>query len=150
MLIQVDSFVCPITCDVMDDPVVACDGYSYDRSAIESWLENHSTSPVTNNQLATKDLLPNHSLRQAILEVAQPRHAPLPATPNAATNRTKKTKKPATRKYVAPRDASSNNTAANTPRQSRRLQRLAPDGPPSKRTRQLPPQHGPRRPSVEA
>ncbi|RHX99082.1 hypothetical protein DYB25_004152 [Aphanomyces astaci] len=99
MLIQVDSFVCPITCDVMDDPVVACDGYSYDRSAIESWLENHSTSPVTNNQLATKDLLPNHSLRQAILEVAQPRHAPLPATPNAATNRTKKTKKPATRKY---------------------------------------------------
>ncbi|RHY16819.1 hypothetical protein DYB36_009564 [Aphanomyces astaci] len=100
MLIQVDSFVCPITCDVMDDPVVACDGYSYDRSAIESWLENHSTSPVTNNQLATKDLLPNHSLRQAILEVAQPRHAPLPATPNAATNRTKKTKKPATRKYT--------------------------------------------------
>ena len=29
------EFICPITCERMSDPVVASDGYSYERDAIE-------------------------------------------------------------------------------------------------------------------
>ena len=40
-------FVCPITKKVMQDPVMATDGYSYEKSAIEEWQKNHNTSPTT-------------------------------------------------------------------------------------------------------
>ncbi|BDA46007.1 probable E3 ubiquitin-protein ligase RGLG2 at N-terminal half [Coccomyxa sp. Obi] len=67
-------FLCPITQDVMKDPVMAADGYTYERLAIESWLENHVTSPISNEQLPNKSLIANHSLRSAILEWQQ-RHS---------------------------------------------------------------------------
>jgi len=34
-----DEFLCPITNDVMEDPVVASDGYTYEKAAIEEWLQ---------------------------------------------------------------------------------------------------------------
>ena len=42
------------------------DGHSYEEPAISQWLQTHDTSPVTGQQLATADLLPNHALRQII------------------------------------------------------------------------------------
>jgi U-box domain len=42
------------------------DGHSYEQRAISEWLQTHDTSPVTGQLLATKDLLPNHALRQLI------------------------------------------------------------------------------------
>ncbi len=59
------SFLCPITCDVMDRPVVAADGHSYELEAITRWLE-HTTSPLTNAALHTTVLIPNVALRSAI------------------------------------------------------------------------------------
>ncbi|CAA7058041.1 unnamed protein product [Microthlaspi erraticum] len=41
-------FFCPLLKDVMKEPCVAADGYTYDRQAIEEWMEEHRTSPVTN------------------------------------------------------------------------------------------------------
>ena len=35
-----EHLVCPITSDVMTDPVLAADGESYERSAIETWIHN--------------------------------------------------------------------------------------------------------------
>ncbi len=40
------KFLCPITHQLMTDPVVDPDGHSYERSAIENWLKEHSTSPI--------------------------------------------------------------------------------------------------------
>lgn len=40
------SFFCPITMQLMTDPVIDPDGNSYERSAIESWLRQHNTSPI--------------------------------------------------------------------------------------------------------
>ena len=40
-----DEFSCPITRELMRDPVIAADGHTYDREAIEMWLRNHNTSP---------------------------------------------------------------------------------------------------------
>jgi Ubiquitin fusion degradation protein 2 len=53
--------------ELMDDPVVATDGHSYQRVAIEAWLHMHSTSPVTNNPLESKRLTPNFALRSPVL-----------------------------------------------------------------------------------
>lgn len=54
--------------DVMDDPCVASDGYTYDRKAIEMWLKDNDTSPTTNFPLQNKYLIPNHTLSYAISE----------------------------------------------------------------------------------
>jgi hypothetical protein len=52
----------------MDDPCVAADGYTYDRKAIELWLEANNTSPMTNMPLLDKNLIPNYTLLSAIKE----------------------------------------------------------------------------------
>ena len=62
------SYFCPISHEIMVEPVVTTDGYSYDRFYIESWLEKHNTSPVTNSVLANKALISNRTLKQAIAE----------------------------------------------------------------------------------
>ena len=50
----------------MQDPVICCDGHTYEREAIEMWLRNNSRSPKTNQPLATKEVFPNHALRSSI------------------------------------------------------------------------------------
>ncbi|KAJ0041813.1 hypothetical protein Pint_18043 [Pistacia integerrima] len=61
-----DHFICPLLKDVMSDPCVAADGYSYDRKAMEEWLRNDDESPITHLPLSNKNLLPNYSLLSAI------------------------------------------------------------------------------------
>lgn len=61
-------FFCPILQEVMEDPHVAADGFTYEYSTIRTWLENNNTSPMTNLPLNHKNLIPNHPLRSAILE----------------------------------------------------------------------------------
>lgn len=55
----------------MTDPVVAADGYTYERSAIELWLGKRRTSPLTNLPLPSGSLTPNHALRSAVREWQQ-------------------------------------------------------------------------------
>jgi hypothetical protein len=50
----------------MDDPVVAADGHTYNRANIEKWLEEHDTSPLTNEPLESKALFPNMAMRRQI------------------------------------------------------------------------------------
>lgn len=52
----------------MNEPCVAADGYTYDREAIEDWLREKDTSPVTNLPLPNKHLLANYTLYSAIME----------------------------------------------------------------------------------
>ena len=72
------EFICPINYELMRDPVIAADGHSYERAAIEEWLRNHNTSPKTNVALANKTLIPNHNLRQYIQDYQQKRAHPAP------------------------------------------------------------------------
>ena len=57
------EFMCPITADVMTDPVITADGMTYDRRAIEMWLREHDTSPLTGEQLVHKKTTPNVLVR---------------------------------------------------------------------------------------
>ncbi|KAJ1447323.1 hypothetical protein M885DRAFT_426907, partial [Pelagophyceae sp. CCMP2097] len=62
-----ETFVCPISCDVMSEPVFAADGFTYERACIEQWFgRGKSTSPTTNAQLPHIHLVPNHAMRSAI------------------------------------------------------------------------------------
>jgi hypothetical protein len=65
-----DFFSCCIVADgtCMIDPVFTADGHSYERSAIEEWFKNKSTSPKTGLPLDSKALLPNLALKTQIKE----------------------------------------------------------------------------------
>lgn len=65
-------FVCPIFQEIMQDPVVAADGFTYEEEALKGWLESgHDTSPMTNLKLTHCNLVPNRALRSAIQEWLQ-------------------------------------------------------------------------------
>lgn len=64
--------ICPITLELMSDPVVAPDGETYERAAITCWLhdpapgfpDGHCTSPLTKARLTSKTLLPNKRIKR--------------------------------------------------------------------------------------
>ncbi|XP_047077012.1 U-box domain-containing protein 26-like [Lolium rigidum] len=62
-------FRCPISLELMQDPVTVATGQTYDRASIESWVATGNTScPVTRSPLADFTLIPNHTLRRLIQE----------------------------------------------------------------------------------
>ncbi|KAJ4764062.1 U-box domain-containing protein 21 [Rhynchospora pubera] len=64
-----DHFRCPISLDLMRDPVTASTGITYDRQSIESWLERGNLNcPVTGKPIDIHELIPNHSTRKLIQE----------------------------------------------------------------------------------
>ncbi|GAB4834066.1 hypothetical protein Ancab_032319 [Ancistrocladus abbreviatus] len=61
-------FLCPISLEIMGDPVTICTGITYERENIERWIfiSNKNTCPVTKQLLTGTDLTPNHTLRRLI------------------------------------------------------------------------------------
>jgi len=63
-----NELCCCITGDLMDDPVTAMDGHTYERTAIEAWYARFEasqspTSPLTNEPLPSRRLIPSHNIR---------------------------------------------------------------------------------------
>merc|ERR1712154_537796 len=54
--------------ELMIDPVICSDGYSYERCAIEQWLNSNNRSPMTNLALEITTLFPNRALLSKIRE----------------------------------------------------------------------------------
>lgn len=65
------EFVCPITQEVMTDPVVASDGHSYERSAIWTYMQNSTKSPMTRETLDKRVVVNNINLKKRIREYEQ-------------------------------------------------------------------------------
>lgn len=62
-------FRCPISLELMRDPVIVGTGQTYDRPSIESWVATgNTTCPVTRLPLTDFTLIPNHTLRRLIQE----------------------------------------------------------------------------------
>ncbi|KAF2532671.1 hypothetical protein F2Q70_00032609 [Brassica cretica] len=61
-------FLCPISLDIMKDPVIVSTGITYDRDSIEKWLftGKNNSCPVTKQVITETDLTPNHTLRRLI------------------------------------------------------------------------------------
>jgi ubiquitin len=59
------GIICPLSNRIMTDPVIAADGYTYERSAIQERFDNGNyTSPITHDPLPNNNLIPNLALRQ--------------------------------------------------------------------------------------
>ncbi|KAE8725768.1 E3 ubiquitin-protein ligase PUB22 [Hibiscus syriacus] len=61
-------FICPISLEIMKDPVTVSTGITYDRDSIEKWLFSgkNTTCPVTKLVISDCELTPNHTLRRLI------------------------------------------------------------------------------------
>lgn len=60
------TLMCPITNDILRKPVVAADGFTYERSAIIRWLMSKNKSPLTGNPLTDQTLRTNHNIKQIL------------------------------------------------------------------------------------
>uniref|UniRef100_A0A0E0K3U0 U-box domain-containing protein n=1 Tax=Oryza punctata TaxID=4537 RepID=A0A0E0K3U0_ORYPU len=61
-------FLCPISMELMEDPVTVSTGVTYERRSIEEWLfvYRQTTCPATMQPLSNFDLTPNHTLKRVI------------------------------------------------------------------------------------
>ncbi|KAI3741630.1 hypothetical protein L1987_59304 [Smallanthus sonchifolius] len=63
------DFCCPISLDLMMDPVIISTGQTFDRVSISRWIEEgHSSCPKTGQVLVHKKLVPNRALRNLIIQ----------------------------------------------------------------------------------
>lgn len=62
-----NHFRCPISLDLMKDPVTLSTGITYDRESIDAWIEaGNRTCPTTKLVLTTLEPIPNHTIRKMI------------------------------------------------------------------------------------
>ena len=64
-------YICPLTLTTMKDPVLARDGYCYERNAITKWINEHGNSPETNEKMTVDDIIPNDALRDILSHTLQ-------------------------------------------------------------------------------
>ncbi len=61
-----EYLICPITLKLFNDPVLAEDGYTYEREAITRWINEHGTSPRTKKYLRLNQLTPNNTIKNSV------------------------------------------------------------------------------------
>lgn len=62
-----EEFVCPITHEILQDPVMLEDGFCYERTAILEWFaKDKRTSPMTNSVLTSIEVYGNDKLKLEI------------------------------------------------------------------------------------
>ncbi|KAH6823476.1 hypothetical protein C2S53_017533 [Perilla frutescens var. hirtella] len=67
-----DEFRCPISLDLMNDPVIVASGHTYDRNSIAQWINSgHYTCPKSGQRLIHMALIPNYALRSLIQQWCQ-------------------------------------------------------------------------------
>eukprot|EP01024_Parvocaulis_polyphysoides_P045721 TRINITY_DN4284_c1_g2_i1.p1 TRINITY_DN4284_c1_g2~~TRINITY_DN4284_c1_g2_i1.p1 ORF type:complete len:478 (-),score=76.52 TRINITY_DN4284_c1_g2_i1:1268-2527(-) len=76
-VLPTDMLVCPITKSFFCDPVVASDGNTYERKAMEIWMTYFTHSPITGEKLPHKLLVPNHLVRCMIDGIRQTSGSPV-------------------------------------------------------------------------
>ncbi|KAJ6804732.1 putative U-box domain-containing protein 16 [Iris pallida] len=83
------DFRCPISLELMKDPVVVASGQTYDRESISHWIASgHATCPKTGQALAHQNLVPNKALKNLISLWCREENIPFDVTesePNAVT-----------------------------------------------------------------
>lgn len=94
-----DEFLCPISRDVMEDPVTTITGHTYDRKLIEEWIKRckangdgtHVTNPMDREDLGQDPILiPNTQLKDAIDLYEEIRRNEIAAERNAKYFRVKR------------------------------------------------------------
>ncbi|KAL0925795.1 hypothetical protein M5K25_004165 [Dendrobium thyrsiflorum] len=64
-----EDFLCPISLELMRDPVIVSTGQTYERSFIQRWIDcGNGTCPKTQQKLQNLTLTPNYVLRSLIMQ----------------------------------------------------------------------------------
>jgi len=86
-----EEYRCPISLQLMSDPVVIASGQTYERACIEKWFsENHDTCPKSQQKLSHLSITPNYCIKGLIVswcekhgvKVPDPITRPLPTSPS--------------------------------------------------------------------
>ncbi|TKW39205.1 hypothetical protein SEVIR_1G163000v4 [Setaria viridis] len=78
-----EQFLCPISSEIMRDPVVLASGQTYDRHFIQEWLgAGNRTCPQTQQVLSNTILIPNHLVRSMISQWCTDNGITLPPVEN--------------------------------------------------------------------
>ena len=60
---------CPISHEIMVNPVVAEDGHTYEREALVRWLSEKNISPMTGERMGAR-MVPNHVVKSMIANLS--------------------------------------------------------------------------------
>ncbi|KAB1208190.1 U-box domain-containing protein 11 [Morella rubra] len=64
-----EDFLCPISLELMKDPVIVATGQTYERAYIQRWIDSgNATCPKTQQKLENFTLTPNYVLRSLIAQ----------------------------------------------------------------------------------
>lgn len=73
---------CPISLQLMFDPVIVASGQTYERICIEKWFsDGHNTCPKTQQQLSHRCLTPNYCVKGLIASWCEQNGVPIPCAP---------------------------------------------------------------------
>ncbi|CAD6265484.1 unnamed protein product [Miscanthus lutarioriparius] len=73
-----EALQCPITLELMTDPVTVVTGQTYDRASIKKWIKSGCrTCPVTGERLRSAELVPNVAARGVIEQLLLSRGVPV-------------------------------------------------------------------------
>ncbi|KAK4407236.1 U-box domain-containing protein 3 [Sesamum angolense] len=84
--IQIPSyFRCPLSLELMLDPVIVASGQTYERAAIQKWLDHGLvTCPKTGCRLSHKNLIPNYTVKALIANWCSENRVELSNNPTSA------------------------------------------------------------------
>lgn len=83
-----DDFRCPISLELMKDPVIVSTGQTYERYYIQKWLDaGHKTCPKTQQTLSHTALTPNYVLKSLIAQWCESNGVELPKRQGTCTDR---------------------------------------------------------------
>ncbi|KAL9649326.1 hypothetical protein ABK040_014628 [Willaertia magna] len=61
-----EKYTCPISQELMIDPVTIESGHTFDRNSIEEWLKSKNTCPITRKKIKSRNLATNLSVKSTI------------------------------------------------------------------------------------
>ncbi|XP_043703985.1 U-box domain-containing protein 6-like [Telopea speciosissima] len=82
MPVPPEELRCPISLQLMYDPVIISSGQTYERICIEKWFsDGHRTCPKTQQQLSHLSLTPNYSVKGLVASWCEHNGVPVPDGP---------------------------------------------------------------------
>ncbi|KZV39268.1 U-box domain-containing protein 13 [Dorcoceras hygrometricum] len=80
-----DEYRCPISLELMNDPVIVASGHTYDRNSIAQWINSgHHTCPKSGQRLIHMALIPNYALKSLIHQWCQDNNIPVESTSSSS------------------------------------------------------------------
>lgn len=80
-------FRCPLSLELMMDPVIVATGQTYERASIQKWLDHGLTiCPGSRQKLSHKNLIPNYTVKALIANWCEENKIKLPSTSDCVSN----------------------------------------------------------------